>query len=120
MNELPEGLDRRLRVEAAPAAHQVQITFSDTGPGFAEPSRAFDPFYTTRHQGEGMGLGLSICYSIIREHGGDISAINMHPRGAAVVIELPIAGSEDHSELLKKTHTVAASPVMAHVPTRAI
>jgi signal transduction histidine kinase len=120
MNELPEGLDRRLTVEAAPAGHQVQITFSDSGPGFAEPSRAFDPFYTTRHQGDGIGLGLSICYSIIREHGGDISAINMHPRGAAVVIELPIAGSEDHSELLKETHTVAASPVMAHVPTRAI
>jgi signal transduction histidine kinase len=120
MSGLPDGLDRRLTVEAAPAGHQVQITVSDSGPGFAEPSRAFDPFYTTRHQGEGMGLGLSICYSIIREHGGEISAINMHPRGAAVVIELPIAGAGDHSELLKETLAVAASPVMAHVPGRAI
>ena len=63
-------LDRRLIVEAAADSHCVQITFSDNGPGFKNPARAFDPFYTTREQGEGMGLGLSICYSIIREHGG--------------------------------------------------
>lgn len=114
MSDLPDGLDRRLTVEAAPAGHEVQITVSDTGPGFAEPSRAFDPFYTTRHQGEGMGLGLSICYSIIREHGGDISAINMHPRGAAVVIELPIAGPEEHSELVKDPQAAGANPMVAH------
>jgi len=82
-------LERRLTVEAAADGHGVQITFSDNGPGFKNAARAFDPFYTTRDQGEGMGLGLSICYSIIREHGGEISAVNLLPRGAAVVIELP-------------------------------
>jgi K+-sensing histidine kinase KdpD len=61
-----------------------------------------------------MGLGLSICYSIIREHGGDISAINMHPRGAAVVIELPIAGPEEHSELVKDPQAAGANPMVAH------
>jgi K+-sensing histidine kinase KdpD len=35
-------------------------------------------------------LGLSICYGIVREHGGDISAFNLHPHGAAVVVELPV------------------------------
>jgi signal transduction histidine kinase len=78
MDDSPDGVERRLMVEAAPSGHFVQVTFSDNGPGFAAPDRAFDPFYTTRHQGEGMGLGLSICYSIIREHGGQISALNMH------------------------------------------
>jgi C4-dicarboxylate-specific signal transduction histidine kinase len=68
----------------------VHIIVSDTGPGFADPSRVFDPFYTTRQVNEGAGLGLSICYGIIREHGGEISAFNLHPHGAAVVIELPI------------------------------
>jgi signal transduction histidine kinase len=63
---------------------------SDTGPGFRQPGRAFDPFYTTRQPGEGTGLGLSICYGIMREHGGEISAFNLHPRGAAVVLELPV------------------------------
>ncbi|HEX4311420.1 MAG TPA: ATP-binding protein [Acidobacteriaceae bacterium] len=93
MHDTPEG-DRRLIIEALPAGPNVQITFSDSGPGFTDPSRAFDPFYTTRHQGEGMGLGLSICYSIIREHGGQLSAVNLLPRGAAVVVELSVAQLE--------------------------
>ena len=94
MNESRDELDRRIIVEALSLGEQVQITISDNGPGFADPARAFDPFYTTRHQGEGMGLGLSICYSIIREHGGQISALNLQPHGAAVVIDLPAATDE--------------------------
>ncbi len=43
---------------------------SDTGPGFPDAARVFDPFYTTREPGEATGLGLSICYGIVREHGG--------------------------------------------------
>ena len=111
----PEGVERRLRVEVAAIPRAVEVMFSDTGPGFAEPARAFDPFFTSRNTGDGValpsqapggwpdsssqqgkswpggdpGLGLSICYAIIREHGGEISAVNLHPRGAAVVIELP-------------------------------
>lgn len=94
LNELRDGLDRRILVEALSQGEHVQVTISDNGPGFVDPARVFDPFYTTRHQGEGMGLGLSICYSIIREHGGQISALNLQPHGAAVVIELPIAVQE--------------------------
>jgi signal transduction histidine kinase len=120
MNELPEGMDRKLTVEAAPSPHGVQITFTDSGPGFAQPSRVFDPFYTTRHQGEGMGLGLSICYSIIREHGGEISALNMHPRGAAVVIELPAAEPEQPPALVDDEDSVPASPLLAAASPRAL
>jgi len=112
INEAPEGSDRRLTVEAAPNGPRVQIAFTDTGPGFAAPSRAFDPFYTTRHQGEGMGLGLSICYSIIREHGGEISALNVHPRGAAVVLELPTADPQDPTELVEDTDLLPDSPLL--------
>ena len=39
-----------------------------------------------------MGLGLSVCYGIVREHGGEISAFNLHPHGAAVAVELPVVG----------------------------
>jgi signal transduction histidine kinase len=109
MHDTPEG-DRRLIIEALPAGPHVQITFSDSGPGFVDPSRAFDPFYTTRHQGEGMGLGLSICYSIIREHGGEISAVNLLPRGAAVVIELAIAAPEPPSIPLPDLNASPATP----------
>jgi signal transduction histidine kinase len=71
----------------------VQIIVSDTGPGFRQPTRIFDPFYTTRKPGEGVGLGLSLCYGIIREHHGKITAFNLHPHGAAVMVELPTASS---------------------------
>jgi signal transduction histidine kinase len=113
LDELSDGMERRLTVEAAPAGRCVQVTFSDSGPGFAKPARAFDPFYTTREQGEGMGLGLSICYSIIREHGGDISAVNLLPRGAAVVIELPMADSEGDAEAAPESE-LPASPLAAN------
>ena len=110
MNDLPEDIERRLIVEAYVSGSSVQITFTDTGPGFAEPSRAFDPFYTTRHQGEGIGLGLSICYSIIREHGGQISALNALPRGAAVVIELPSSSPNSPPELTDPLATSTLTP----------
>ncbi|WP_263366554.1 sensor histidine kinase [Edaphobacter bradus] len=82
-----------IRVAVGQDARAVQVIVSDTGPGFSEPGRVFDPFYTTREPGEGSGLGLSICYGIVREHNGEISAFNLHPHGAAVVVRLPAAAS---------------------------
>lgn len=89
LQEVPLEAHRRLRVEVVSAGKRVQVTFADNGPGFVDPARVFDPFFTTRNPGEGMGLGLSVCYSIVREHGGTITAENLHPQGAAVVIDLP-------------------------------
>jgi signal transduction histidine kinase len=85
-----KGFEAAIRVSVGHDDRGVQVIVSDTGPGFREPGRAFDPFYTTREPGEGTGLGLSICYGIVREHGGEISAFNLHPHGAAVVVELPL------------------------------
>jgi signal transduction histidine kinase len=62
---------------------RVHLVVSDTGPGFAQPARVFEPC-------ESMGLGLSVCYGIVQEHGGEISAFNLHPHGAAVAVELPV------------------------------
>jgi signal transduction histidine kinase len=79
-----------IRVTVSRSDDAIHLVVSDNGPGFRDPTRVFDPFYTTRQPGEGAGLGLSICYGIVREHGGEISAFNLRPHGAAVVIELPI------------------------------
>jgi signal transduction histidine kinase len=97
---LPRGADEgdlapTIRIIVRHDGETMHLIVSDTGPGFREPARAFDPFYTTRQQGEGAGLGLSICYGIVREHGGEISAFNLHPHGAAVVVELPVKEMED-------------------------
>jgi signal transduction histidine kinase len=88
---LEAGGKHAIRVTVRQDERGVQVIVSDSGPGFAEPARAFDPFNTGLRpgQGAGLGLGLSVCYGIVREHGGEISAFNLHPRGAAVVVELP-------------------------------
>ncbi len=65
------------------------VELTDSGPGVKDPSRVFDPFYTTKPVGKGTGLGLSICYGIITEHGGTIRVRNCPPRGASFRIELP-------------------------------
>jgi signal transduction histidine kinase len=85
------GREQAIRVVVSCDGSFVHMVVSDTGPGFSEPGRVFDPFYTTRRPGEGAGLGLNICYGIVREHGGEISAFNLHPSGAAVAVELPVA-----------------------------
>jgi len=65
------------------------VEFKDSGPGVKDPTRVFDPFYTTKPVGKGTGLGLSICYGIISEHGGSIGVSNVEPSGACFTIELP-------------------------------
>ena len=85
-----EQRENAIRLTVSHDTRAVQMIVSDTGPGFPEPGRVFDLFYTTQAPGDGDGLGLSICYGIVREHGGEISAFNLHPRGAAVVVELPL------------------------------
>ena len=80
----------RIRLTVSHDERALHVIVSDTGTGFREPGRVFDPFYTTKGPEQGAGLGLSVCYGIVREHGGEISAFNLHPRGAAVVVELPV------------------------------
>jgi len=82
--------EHAIRISVSHDEKTLYAIVSDTGTGFEEPGRAFDPFYTTKDPVEGAGMGLSICYGIVREHGGEIAAFNLHPRGAAVVVELPL------------------------------
>jgi two-component system sensor kinase FixL len=68
----------------------VLVEVRDTGTGIAadEIESIFDPFVTSKP--EGLGLGLSICRSIIERHGGRISAANNPDRGATFSITLPV------------------------------
>ncbi len=78
-----------LRTFHDPDTRHLIVEIADNGPGIADISRIFDPFYTTKPVGKGTGLGLSICYGIVSEHGGEISARNLYPRGACFRIEFP-------------------------------
>ena len=69
----------------------VQILFEDNGTGIPTDKlpKIFDPFYTTKPKGMGTGLGLSVSFGIIKEHGGDIYAENNKKKGASFTVELP-------------------------------
>jgi two-component system NtrC family sensor kinase len=81
--------EKKVLVEGSLEAEKIVVRFSDTGPGFSDLGRVFDPFYTTRPIGQGTGLGLSMCYGTVKDHNGSIYAQNLEPHGAAVTIELP-------------------------------
>ena len=72
-------------------AGQVLISVRDQGSGIAEEhlSRLFEPFFTTKTVGEGTGLGLSLTYNIIQEHGGSISVSSKPGQGCRFDILLP-------------------------------
>lgn len=72
-------------------ADRVLFSVIDSGPGFSDVTRAFDPFFSTKGVGRGSGLGLSICYGIIKQNGGEIYAQNVQPTGACVTMELRLA-----------------------------
>jgi signal transduction histidine kinase len=71
----------------------VLVTVQDTGPGMKPESlkRLFDPFYTTK--AGGMGMGLSICRSIVEAHGGRVWANSAQGCGATVQFTLPVGGA---------------------------
>ena len=79
--------------------------FTDSGPGVKDPSRVFDPFYTTKPVGKGTGLGLSICYGIVTEHGGTIRVKNAQQRGASFRIELPLQFDAKAPQLTEESLT---------------
>ncbi|HEY6348773.1 MAG TPA: HAMP domain-containing sensor histidine kinase [Candidatus Angelobacter sp.] len=91
MDALELAEQKTIRISAMRQSDRVFVRFEDSGAGFADVNRAFDPFYTTKPVGKGTGLGLSICYGIVKEHGGEIHAVNLDPTGARVVLELPIS-----------------------------
>jgi CheY-like chemotaxis protein len=68
----------------------IYIRITDTGPGIAPENlcRVFDPFYTTKEKGTGLGLGLS--YGLIKEHGGEILVTSTPGEGATFTITLPV------------------------------
>jgi signal transduction histidine kinase len=87
----PDETAKTVRLEATREGSLVQILIAHSGPGFLHPDRAFDPFVPAQAIGETSGLGLSLCASILRDHNGRASAVNLEPRGAAILLELQAA-----------------------------
>jgi signal transduction histidine kinase len=82
---------KTIRMEATCEGNVVQILVAHSGPGFLDPEHAFDPFVPAQASEETAGLGLSLCATILREHNGRASAVNLEPRGAAILLEIRAA-----------------------------
>jgi C4-dicarboxylate-specific signal transduction histidine kinase len=79
---------RAIRINAQVVGDEIQISFSDHGHGIptAIRDKLFEPFVTTKERG--LGLGLSICASIIKAHGGYIEIVNNIESGATVTVNI--------------------------------
>jgi C4-dicarboxylate-specific signal transduction histidine kinase len=83
---------RRIAISATEIGEEIVVRIEDSGQGLPEeaPERVFEPHFTTKPAG--LGLGLPICKSIVDAHGGRIWAENGQDGGAAISVALPAAG----------------------------
>ena len=81
-----------LTVRTGREDNKVLIQIQDTGIGIPEEVRdkIFEAFFTTKQKVKGVGLGLSVCYGIIKDHGGDIKVESEEGKGTTFIISLPI------------------------------
>jgi len=75
-----------------PRKKRIVATFKDTGIGIPQENltRIFEPFFTTKKQGKGVGLGLSLTYGIVHDHGGAIYVDSKIGKGTTFKIDLPL------------------------------
>ncbi len=77
------------------ANEKASLTVRDNGPGIEDLDSLFEPFYTTKEAGDGVGLGLAISSGIVNDLGGRLTARNGQAGGAVFEMELPIIDAED-------------------------
>lgn len=76
----------------------VNLTVRDNGAGIAEIDKIFEPFYTSKRAGDGVGLGLAISSGIVADHGGRLTARNAPEGGAAFEVSLPVLAQAQGTE----------------------
>jgi len=86
---------RRLTLHSQFTEHQIRIRVVDNGPGVPEVfiAHLFEPFFTTREVGKGIGLGLSIAHGIVMDHQGRLYYQPAPNGGACFIIELPVVAA---------------------------
>lgn len=99
---MPDGGTLQVAVETS--EKDAVIAISDTGYGIPRESipQIFDPFYTTSPVGKGIGLGLSLSYSIVEQHGGVIEVESTAGKGTTFTVRLPLADGKEPA--MSETH----------------
>jgi len=88
-----DSANRHIRIRSSKNGERVALTVSDNGIGIHESlrERIFEAFFTTKEMGEGMGLGLSISYGIVKDYGGDIDIESKEGLGTTFKLSFPCA-----------------------------
>ncbi len=94
---MPQGGELTVPSLFDPEKDEIQVKIRDTGVGIPPKNleRIFDAFFTTKKEVKGVGLGLSICYGLIREHNGRIGVESEVGKGTEFTIYLPLNSAED-------------------------
>src|SRR5439155_17809650 len=79
-----------------PEQESVVLEINDDGPGIPDDlqPKIFDPFFTTKEVGQGTGLGLTVAYAIVQEHGGRIRLESKPNSGASFFVDVPVTGGK--------------------------
>ncbi len=107
--DTPRRIAITTRLEHGP--DRITLELADSGPGIPAEvqERIFEAFFTTKPQGEGTGLGLSLCRRTLEEHGGTITVTSEVGHGATFRLELPVAQRPEPAE--ESAKSVPLSPV---------
>lgn len=95
----------KLNIKTRQTKDRIRVSFTDDGTGiqYENLDKLFDPFFTTRWERGGTGLGLSACHNIVTEHGGKIYVESQPGKGATFIVEFPmVAESETRLKLGKE------------------
>jgi signal transduction histidine kinase len=92
VDAMPDGGELVFKTELRPEADAVVIKVIDSGVGMtAEHAlRIFEPFYTTKAEGQGTGLGMSVSLGIVKDHGGLLEVSSAPGRGTTMTVQLPL------------------------------
>ena len=99
IDAMADSSRKEIEIRVVHDSDKVRVTVRDTGPGIPEDDLAnvFDPFFTSKEVGKGLGLGLSITYGIVKQFQGTIEAAN-HPEGGVVFTLTLLPATETKGE----------------------
>lgn len=97
---MPKGGTLTIATRMREDLKTVEISFTDTGEGIPEENldKIFEPFFSTKRVGEGTGLGLSVSYGLIKNHGGEIEVKSKKNQETTFTVILPAPGEKVKSE----------------------
>ena len=90
-NAMPNGGSLHITLDQKDRETLVQVRDYGIGISKEDMDKIFDPFYTTMQVGQGTGLGLSLCYSIVREHGGVVEVESAEGKGSTFTVRFPLS-----------------------------